>query len=181
MYPYGFLSLSMRLWLPFESVFVCQLEKWKQKMFPLCMCSHCMQHEWLKNISYSCWAFSQYHKSNAVTNFGEEICHFLFCSCIRWPQKVHKPLSARLCSVANPTPSYRWDIYFLKTAVRSPFYWPTFKVVDQWFKEQAFLKNRAVAEVGAVGGCGIAYLCVCTRSSLSPLRLYAAFVFTERT
>lgn len=45
---------------------------------------------------------------------------------------------------------------------------------------QAFLENRANQVVGAVGGsCSIAYLCVCTRSSLSPLRLCAAFVSAE--
>ncbi len=45
--------------------------------------------------------------------------------------------------------------------------------------EQAFLENRARRAAGAVGVCSVAYLCVCTRSSLLPLKLCAAFVFAE--
>lgn len=45
---------------------------------------------------------------------------------------------------------------------------------------QAFLENRVNRVVGAVGGgCGVAYLRVCTWSSLSPLGLCAAFVYAE--
>lgn len=68
---------------------------------------------------------------------------------------------------------------FLRTAFQTLFYWPTFEVVHRWYMEQAFLENSSSQVVGVMGCCSVAYLCVCTRSSLSPLKLCASFVFAE--
>lgn len=81
---------------------------------------------------------------------------------------LHNQLPLRLCPLLVP-----------ENCSPNPLLLTYFRGGAQMIYGAGLLENRASQVVGAAGGRSIAYLCVCTRSSLSPLKLCAAFVFAE--
>lgn len=174
-----FLHASVRLWLLYECVHFQRSGSKCEMMFSLC---HCRKN--LKPLFFFFkWFSLQPYRSDTEADFGPGRKYVTFLLNAEYWPKTFMSHSARSCSLAHHTLNYLWDFVlfkFLRTVVQTLVYWPTFEVVHRWYMEQDFLESRTSSwVVGAMGVRSIAYLCVCTRSSLSPLKLCAAFVFPE--
>lgn len=123
-----FLHASMRLWL---LIWVCAhatevaANGWRM-FFHLCMCCKNCKYELYDKLKpllwvlYSCYAVSlevsRYHKSDTVSNFGQEVLwekHVSFFLHAEDGLKMWMPHSARSCSLANYTPNYLWDVVLI--------------------------------------------------------------------